>query len=370
MRSKIARHFFALGDTIYLNTAAIGPAPVAAALALRRAATAWEEGHFDYLSAENAGETCREGFAALIGSAAADVALIPTASAVAGQVAAHMIQSVEPGTILVGEQEYTSNLFPWRLLEHRGFSLRLIPSRDNRLLPEDFAEAADGATRLIAVSAVQSATGYRVDLAALRSIANRSGALLYVDAAQIAGALRLDAPSIGIDALAAPAHKFLLGTRGMGYAYFAPSLRSRMLPFAPGWKSAAEPLSSFFGPEMTLSSTASRYDQSLAWFNALADSESMALLVGLGIRFINEHNTRLATHLTEVLRDRGVGFLDPGAAHASTIVSIMPGSPHTAQRLQEAGVVASIRAGRVRVAIHIHNTEAQLERVAAILAEP
>lgn len=370
MTLQIAQHFAALGDAIYLNTAAFGPAPARAAAALREAATAWAEGRFDYLPAEQAGESCRAGFATLIGAQAEDIALIPTASAVAGQLAAHLAHAVEPGTILVGEQEYTSNLYPWRLLEHRGFTLRPIPHRNGRLLPEDFEAAADASTRLIAVSAVQSATGFRVDLAALRAIANRSGALLYVDAAQMAGALALDAPALGIDALAAPAHKFLLGTRGMGYAYFAPSLRARMHPAAPGWKAAAEPLASFFGPEMTLSPTASRYDQSLAWFNAMADAESMALLTGLGIAAIDAHNTALSDRLAAQLRERAIPFLDHPPANRSAILSITPPSPEAAQRLQQAGIVASIRAGRVRLAVHIHNTEAQLDRVAALLAAP
>ena len=370
MNLPIAHHFAALGDTIYFNTAAFAPAPARAAAALREAATAWAEGRFDYMPAEQAGEACRTGFAALIGATAEDIALIPTASAVAGQVATHLAHAAEPGTILVGEQEYTSNLFPWRLLEHRGFTVRPIPHRDGRLLPEDFEAAADASTRLVAVSAVQSATGFRVDLPALRAIANRSGALLYVDAAQIAGALALDAPALGIDALAAPAHKFLLGTRGMGYAYFAPALRARMLPAAPGWKAAAEPLASFFGPTMTLSKTASRYDQSLAWFNAMADAESMALLTGLGIAAIDAHNTALAERLAAQLRSRNIPFLDHAPENRSTILSVMPPSPQAAARLQQAGVVASIRAGRVRLAVHIHNTEAQIDRVAALIAAP
>jgi cysteine desulfurase/selenocysteine lyase len=370
MPLQVAAHFAALGDTIHLNTAAFGPAPARAAAALREAATAWAEGRFDYAPAERAGEACRAGFASLIGAGAEDIALIPTASAVAGQVAAHLAHAVPPGTLLVGEEEYTSNLFSWRLLERRGFTLRPILHRDGRLLPEDFAAAADASTRLIAVSAVQSATGFRVDLPALRAIADRSGALLYVDAAQIAGAMELDAPALGIDALAAPAHKFLLGTRGMGYAWFAPALRAAMLPAAPGWKAAAEPLASFFGPEMRLSDTASRYDQSLAWFNAMADAESMALLAGLGIAAIHAHNTALVARLAEHLRARGVPFLDHPPGNRSTILSVMPPSPEAARRLQQAGVVASIRAGRVRLAVHLHNTEAQIDRVAALLGAP
>ncbi len=369
MAIDVVGRFPALGRTIYLNTAAFGVGCDRAAAALRQAATEWSEGRFDFIPAEQAGEACRAGFAALVGARAEDIALIPTASAVAGQVAAHLAQAGGSGTLLVGSEEYTSNLFAWKLLEHRGFTLRPVPHRDGRLMAEDFAALADASTRLIAVSAVQSATGWRVDLAALRAIADRSGALLYVDAAQLAGALAIDVQALRIDALAAPAHKFLLGTRGMGYAYFAPALRSAMHPAAAGWKAAAEPLSSFFGPAMTLSATASRFDQSLAWFNAMADQESMRLLTGLGIPAINAHNQALSARLCAALRDRGVPFLDHPAANSSTIVSVLPRAPDAAERLKTAGVVASVRAGRVRLAVHLYNTRVQIDRVAALLAE-
>lgn len=360
--------FAALGQTIYMNTAAFGVGPLAAAAALQDAAVAWMEGRFDFTPAEQAGEACRAGFASLVGVSPDDVALVPTASAVAGQVAAYLIQQGAGGSILVGAEEYTSNLFAWRLLEQRGFTLRAIPHRDGRLLAEDFAKVADGGTRLIAASAVQSASGWRVDLAALRDIANRSGALLYVDAAQLAGALAFNARDLGIDAMAAPAHKFLLGTRGMGYGYFAPSLRATMLPVAPGWKSAAMPLASFFGPEMTLSPTASRYDQSLAWFNALADRESMAVLALKGITAINAHNHGLADRMADRLRSARVPFLDHPPANRSTILAVVPPAPDAAERLKEAGVVASIRGGRIRLSLHLYNTAAEVDRVAELLA--
>lgn len=368
MPDSIAAHFTALGATIYMNTAAFGVGSDRAAGALGAAAIAWSQGRFDFVPAEQAGEECRTGFARLIGAAAEDVALVPTASAVAGQVAAHLIHQGSGGSILVGAEEYTSNLFAWQLLAQRGFEVRMVPHRDGRLMAQDFAAMADGGTRLIAVSGVQSATGWRVDLAALRSIADRSGALLYVDAAQMAGALAFDVRALRIDALAAPAHKFLLGTRGMGYAFFAPTLRAAMQPVAAGWKAAAEPLASFFGPTMTLSATASRFDQSLAWFNVLADRESMALLDGLGITAIDAGNRALADRLAAALRTAGVPFLDHPPAHRSTILSVAPRGTGAAERLQAAGVVTALRAGRVRLSLHLYNTPAQVDRVAALLA--
>src|SRR5262249_32801645 len=135
--------FKTLGRTTYLNTAALGVGPDSAIAALRSASQDWAQGRFDYVGAERAGEACRAMFAALIHAAPEDVAIIPTASAVAGQVAAHLVQSHSGGNLLVGAEEYTSNLFPWRMLETRGFEMRTIPHRDGGPQASDFAAAAD-----------------------------------------------------------------------------------------------------------------------------------------------------------------------------------------------------------------------------------
>ena len=364
----LRERFSGLGERIYLNTAAMGVGCDASVEALRSASDAWGRGALDYTAAESAGEVCRRHFATLIGVEPDTVALIPTASAVAGQVAAHMAGSVRPGTVLVGEQEYTSALFAWRMLEHKGFEVRTIPHRDGGPQCEDFARVADERTRLIATSAVQASTGWRADIAALRSIANASDALLYVDAAQMVGALAFDAQALGIDALAAPAHKFLLGTRGMGYAYFAPKLRDAMRPVAPGWKAAASPLTSFFGPEMNLSPTASRFDQSLAWINALGDVHGIGLLAEIGMIAVSAHNARLVDQLTIGLRAAGISFLDYAPGHRSTIVSIASERSDMPSRLVQAGIVSSVRMGRVRLGIHVYNTEAEIGRALDVLS--
>jgi cysteine desulfurase / selenocysteine lyase len=356
-----------LGRTIYMNTAsfAVGCAP--AVDAFRSAVETWSQGSFDYVEAEAAGEEARAIFSRLINAPIQNVALIPTVSAVAGLVAAHLALDEKPGNLIVSRSEFTSNLFPWRMLERRGWQVRLVEPIDGQLPPEIFARATDEQTRLIAVSAVQSANGYRVDLDALREIAERAGARLFVDASQMAGALPLDVTASRIDALAAPSHKFLLGTRGFGYAYFADDLREAMTPLLAGWKAGKEPLASFYGPAMTLSETASRFDLSAAWFNALAERASMQTLESLDFEKVHRHNQWLARAMREALLAHSIPFEDHGIERGSTIFATAPSSPDAAERLKSAGVVAAMRSGRIRLSLHVYNTAAQVEHVAALL---
>jgi selenocysteine lyase/cysteine desulfurase len=140
--------------------------------------------------------------------------------------------------ILVAENEFSSNYFPWLLLREHGYELRAVASTGDGASADAFAEVADDGTRLIAVSAVHSATGYRIDIGALSRIAARSGAWFFVDACQAAGAIPIDVVHDGVDFLAVASHKFLLGARGMGYLFVRRELLDRIRPIFPGWKAA------------------------------------------------------------------------------------------------------------------------------------
>jgi selenocysteine lyase/cysteine desulfurase len=116
-QQEIETQFPGLGPTIYMNTAsfAVGCAP--AVEAFRSAIETWSQGSFDHVEAEAAGEEARAIFARLINAPMQNVALIPTVSAVAGLVAAHLALDGKPGNLIVSESEFTSNFFPWRMLE-------------------------------------------------------------------------------------------------------------------------------------------------------------------------------------------------------------------------------------------------------------
>ncbi len=364
------RAFFpALNDTIYMNTAtmAVGCAPARDAYV--RAVDAWAAGRFDWLEAERAGETARGVFAAIVGATAEDVAIVPSMSAGAGLVAANLPPASRGENVVVAGNEFSSNYFPWLLLRERGYDVRAVSSDADGPPVEAYAKTADGGTRLIAVSAVHSPTGYRTDLGALRQVAAKSGAWLFVDAAQAAGAVPLDVMRDQVDFVAAAAHKFLLGSRGMGYLYVRRGLRDQILPVFPGWKAGRTPTESFYGPTMDLSPTAQKLDGSLAWFAALADAASIGLFQCFGIAAILDRNAALSRRLHDALTGQVPGFRAFPEAHRSTIVSVpVKDTDATIARLRQAGVIASVRAGRVRLSVHFYNREDEIDRVVELLA--
>jgi selenocysteine lyase/cysteine desulfurase len=210
--------------------------------------------------------------AALIGADASDVALIASVSAVAGLVASQLGPAGRGQNVVIGEREYSSNHFPWRLLEHKGYDVREAMFRNGGVEPEEIARHVDRDTVLVAFSAVQTATGHRSDIRAISAIARAAGALVFVDASQLVGSLPVADDLDAVDVLAAPDHKFLLNAaRGLGYCYLSRAAQERFVPVNAGWKAGRVPLESFFGPAMELSPTASRFDNSISWLAAVGD---------------------------------------------------------------------------------------------------
>jgi selenocysteine lyase/cysteine desulfurase len=154
----------------------------------------------------------------------------------------------------------------------------------------------------------------------------------------------------------------------MGYLYVRRELLDRLQPIMPGWTAARKPAESFYGPAMDLSRTASKLDVSVAWFPALADQAALGICRRFGITDLLDRNARLAVRLQDALAAEGSACRPFPDQHRSTIVSV-PASDTEAvmARFRQAKVVASVRAGRIRLAVHFYNLEEELDRVAGLI---
>src|ERR1700712_5609661 len=126
-----ARDLFPVTRRIaYLNTAAVGLASSRLTETYTRVLETWTANGFDYVRGEAAATGARNAVARLIGASAADVALVPSVSAAAGLLAAQFLPAARGENLVVGEQEYSSNQFPWRQLVVRGYDIRLAAFRN------------------------------------------------------------------------------------------------------------------------------------------------------------------------------------------------------------------------------------------------
>lgn len=150
---------------------------------------------------------------------------------------------LEPGDhVVTSSMEHNSLLRPLYALRAKGVEVSIIPAAsDGVVAVDDMRRAVQGNTKLIAVSHVSNVCGAIQPIGQLAELSREAGALLLVDAAQSAGYLPLAVEQLGIDLLAAPGHKGLLGPSGTGLLYVAPHVRlTSVLQGGTGSHSTAE----------------------------------------------------------------------------------------------------------------------------------
>jgi cysteine desulfurase / selenocysteine lyase len=130
------------------------------------------------------------------------------------------------GDVLVTSQlDHNAVLRPAAALEReRGVHVRMVPARPDGTLDDDaFDRALEGA-RLVVLNGASNLLGTTLPLGRLAARARAAGALVLVDAAQLAGHERIDVGRDGIDLLAFTGHKALLGPQGTGGLWVRPGL--------------------------------------------------------------------------------------------------------------------------------------------------
>lgn len=111
---------------------------------------------------------------------------------------------------------------------------RIGADATGRVDPADFKRAIRPQTKLIALIHASNVTGTIQPVAEVGTIARAAGILFLVDAAQTAGHLPINLRELGIDLLAAPGHKGLLGPLGTGILYVRPGVEARLASFRQG----------------------------------------------------------------------------------------------------------------------------------------
>lgn len=351
----------------YFDHAAVAPLSAPAQRALADwAADMAENGDVNISRWSKRVEEVRGLAARLINAEPADIAFIKNTSEGVGIVAEGY--PWQPGdNVVTAAEEYPANLYPWMNLASRGVELRLVASRGNRISIDDLRSAIDERTRIVSLSAVEYASGFRNDLEKISELCRQRNVVFFVDAIQALGVLPMDVRDIPIDALAADGHKWMLGPEGAGIFYIRRDLVERLRPVGVGWNSVVGALD-FGRIDFTLKPNAGRWESgclNVAGITGLG--ASLELLLKIGSADVGERVLAITDHLCEQAARAGIEvFSSRQARERSSIVSlIVPGAEPRAlvRRCRAEGVVINQRAGRLRVSPHCYNTPAELDRL-------
>ena len=350
----------------YLNHAAVSPPPtptIAAVESQLRDVNANGSLHYrDWVATK---ERARQLAAAMIGARPEQLAFMRNTSDGLSSVANGL--RWQPGDNLVTfKNEFPSNVYPWlRLRDTLGVEIRVCEERNGRIDLNELIELIDAHTRVVAISHVQYASGFRADLERIGQAARRHDALLVVDIIQSLGVIPIDVQTELIDVAAAAGHKWLLTPEGIGLLYLSDRARERIEPTLVGWVSVLNPEDyNNFSQEWNKGT--------LAWESGTAPSSlfygleaSLQLLTENGVARIEEYLAELTNHLCERLPNTYEVVSSRVPGEKSQIVCIRhkhdlsPMSLYA--HLRDRHIVTAPRGDRLRISPHLYNTVEEID---------
>ena len=320
--------------------------------------------------------------ARLLNAAPDEIALMENAT-VAWQMAFYALPFRSGDRILTAEAEYAANYVAFLQVARRtGAVIDIVPSdATGELDIEALERMIDERVKLIAITWVPTNGGLVNPAAAIGRIARARGIPYLLDACQAVGQMQVDVEAIGCDMLSATGRKFLRGPRGTGFLYVRRPLLQQLEPpmidhFAAPWVSR---------DHYQLRDDARRFE---TWENnyaarlGLGAAIDYALAIDLGP--IEQRCHLLAGRLRSGLAAiSGITIRDLGRAPGAIVSFTM--ERHEAEAIVRSAAAAGITIGAsdpsstridaevralpvvVRASPHYYNTEAEIDRLIALL---
>lgn len=358
----------------YLNCANMAPQlraiTEAGVSAVQEKATPWKLSAQEWFSGA---ERLRALVARVLGADTDGIALVPAASYGIATAAANVPLS-QGQTILLLHEEFPSNVYAWRgLAKKKGGSVVTVQREHGLGWTEAVEQAIDQKTAIVAVPQCHWTDGSRVDLERIGERVRAVGAALVVDASQSLGACMLNLKRVQPDFLVAVGYKWLLGPYGLGYLYVAPKWRASGIPLEQSWltRAGSENFSRLVEYTDEYRPGARRFDMGEFPQFVLAPMAIAALqqVLSWGVVEIGQALSRLTSRIAQLARQDGYDVL-PDAQRCVHMIGIRPAagiSPGLPGLLREANVFVSVRGNSIRVAPHLYNNMADVERLFEVL---
>jgi len=295
-------------------------------------------------------------------------------------------EPLQPGDrMLVSGSEYASNVLPLLQLARRtGASVEVIPDGDDGTVDvEALGEMLDERVRIVSVNHAPSQNGLINDVVAIGDMLRIHGspAWYLVDACQSAGQMPVDMGRIGCDVLSATGRKFLRGPRATGFLVVSQRMLDDLEPFpldlhAATWTTLED---------YEVAEGAARFE---SWERAYAALLGMGAAIdyalACGIEPIAERISALASRLRTGLAEiPGVMVRDRGSVQSGIVTLRVDDAAGVVAGLRARGINTSLSTpdysridfgrdqatGLVRISPHAYNTEDEVDRAIAAVAE-
>ena len=358
----------------YLNHAAVAPWPRRASEAVRRFAEEnMSVGARDYPQWLKVETSLRGRLARLLNApTTADIALVKNTSEALSFVAFGLDWQAGD-QIVISDEEFPSNRVVWEALQPQGVEVIRVSLKGAD--PEAALLAACGPkVRLMAISAVQYASGLRLDLPRLGEGCEQRGVLLCIDAIQQLGALPLDVRESRCAFAMADGHKWLLGPEGLGVFYCRSDLRPRLKLHEYGWH-MLEHAGDYDREAWEPARSARRFEcGSPNMLGAMALEASLSLLEEVGMENVAQGLGERIEHLhRELAAMPGVTLLSLAepSRRAGILTFRLDGWDNQAlfEKLKSEQVVCAQRGGGIRLSPHFYTRSEVIEQTLSIIRQ-
>ena len=376
----------AASEVVHFNNAgaALMPAPVLQAQLHHLQLEAETGGYEAAAAAADRIEAIYDSIARLLNAGRGEIALLENAT-VAWDMAFYSVGFAAGDRILTAEAEYASNYIAFLQVARRsGAVVEVVPSDEaGELDVEALERMIDRRVKLIAITHVPTNGGLVNPAAAVGRVARAHGILYLLDACQSVGQMPIDVAAIGCDMLSATGRKYVRGPRGTGFLYVRRAVLDRLEPPFLDLQAATwvEPDRYEMRPDAR---RFENWERNVAGQLGLGAAVDYAL--GWGLADIADRVEPLAAELRRRLAAiAGVSVRDRGRRRCGIVSFTVEGNPArdivAALRQRRIHCHASAasstlldaRARRlpdlVRASVHYYNTEEEVARFAAAVAE-
>jgi cysteine desulfurase/selenocysteine lyase len=218
----------------------------------------------------------------------------------------------EGDEVLITEMEHHSNIVPWQMITAQtGATLRYIPLTDDGLLDlSQLGSLLTERTKVLGVTGMSNALGTITPLRQLIDAAHAVGAVVVVDAAQLAPHHAIDVQALDADFLAFSGHK-MLGPTASGGLFGKAELLEAMPPFMGG----GEMIHEVFHDHSTFKAAPHKFEAgTMQIAQQVGLGTAVAYLEGLGA--VRAHEEEITRYALDRLIDAGATVYGPKDASA------------------------------------------------------
>ena len=366
-------------DLCYLNVAYMAPllkgVEDAGIAALKKKADPTKMGMQDFFGDV---QDLKKRFADLVNGTTKQVAVIPSVSYGMANAALNL-KYKEGGHIIMLEEQFPSNYYPWEAAAKlHGQEIKMIGPDSNsshRALSwnQNILNAINEKTTAVCCGHVHWADGTLYDLEAISRKCKEHQAYLIIDGTQSVGALPFDLERIPVDVLVVGGYKWLLGHYGLGLAYYSEKFNSGE-PIEHNWinKKDSDNFQALVDYKEEYKEGAAKYSMGEQSNFVLVSMlrKGIDQLMEWGVENIQAYCRDLHQLLIDELE--GSGFRVQGMQDSSSHLTAIRLSADMDMELikkvlLENKIYVSYRGDAMRVSLHVFNSEAEIRKFANIL---